>query len=125
MVTKEVKNVMVGGLAGTAFDLVIDFPLVYTLGYVPTWEYRDAEGRYVWGVGLGDALTASIGAGLYIGGRMRSEVLEYMGLGWLLALGIIKLGELYNYLKQLYPVPTTPPLAVGATSTAVGKYLVT
>lgn len=97
-----------GALAGTLFDLIIDFPLS-DIGAAYAWVVRDAEGRYVWGIGSGDVLGYVVGGGLWLAGNffVKGKVgsnLKDAGLGWLLALTSIKIGELYNYLKEVRPV---------------------
>jgi hypothetical protein len=67
------KWVPIGALAGTAFDLLIDFPLSDAGAYY-AWVIRDAEGRYVWGVGTGDVLGAAVGGGLAVAGKSLEEV---------------------------------------------------
>jgi hypothetical protein len=98
------KWVAIGALAGTAFDLVIDFPLS-DAGALYAWVIRDAQGRYVWGVGTGDVLGAAVGGGLALAGKiLKKTTLKDLGLGWLLGLGCIKIGELYNYLTAVKPI---------------------
>ncbi len=104
-----------GALAGTVFDLLIDFPL-YKLGAFYAWVIRDREGRYVWGVGTGDVLGAAVGGGLFLAGEyFLKGALKNAGLGWLLALGCIKISELYHTLKAYYPIE---PIELGKSVSA-------
>jgi hypothetical protein len=97
-------STVIGAVSGTVFDLLIDFPLS-DLGAYYAWQIRDAAGRYVWGVGTGDLLGAAIGSGLTAAGHfLKIGDLKEAGLGWLLALGCIKLSELYTYLTAIKPV---------------------
>jgi hypothetical protein len=104
----EWKPLVGGALAGTVFDLAIDFPLS-SVGALYAWQFRDAQGRYVWGIGTGDILGAALGSGLVLVGKYAlkgkrlSSALKDAGLGWLLALGCIKIAELYTYLGTVYP----------------------
>lgn len=99
-----------GALGGTVFDLIIDFPLS-DAGLLGAWQIRDAEGRYIWGIGTGDILGLGIGGGLTLGGHFLAEKgkpvgekLRNAGIGWLLALTCIKIAELYGYLTTIRPV---------------------
>jgi hypothetical protein len=108
-------SIVGGALTGTAFDLLIDFPLS-EVGALYALQIRDAEGRYVWGIGTGDVLGAAIASGLALGGHYLAvrektaagEDLKNAGLGWLLALGSIKISELYSYLTTIKPVIPKP-----------------
>jgi hypothetical protein len=111
---KEWVPIVEGALTGTIFDLLIDFPLS-EVGALYAWQIKDAEGRYVWGIGTGDVLGAVIASGLALGGHYletkgetTGEALKNAGLGWLLALGSIKIGELYGYLTTIKPVVIKP-----------------
>jgi len=112
----EWKPLVAGALAGTAFDLAIDFPLS-DVGAYYAWVFRDAEGRYVWGIGTGDILGVALGSGLILVGKYAlkgewlSSALKDAGLGWLLALGCIKIAELYGYLTTIRPIS---PVALGS-----------
>lgn len=99
-----------GALGGTVFDLLIDFPLS-DAGLFGAWRFRDAEGRYMWGIGTGDLLGFGIGGALTFGGhllakrgRPRGETIRNAGIGWLLGLTCIKIAELYGYLTTIKPI---------------------
>jgi len=99
------RHIFLGALAGTGFDLFIDYGVQAAMGYVPSLVIRDSEGNYVWGVGLGDLLGALTATGTWwVGKRKFKQSLKDAGFGWLLALGSIKIAELYGYLRKLYPV---------------------
>jgi hypothetical protein len=107
---KEWIPIVEGALSGTIFDLLIDFPLS-KIGAYYAWQIKDPEGRYIWGIGTGDIIGATIASGLALGGHylatvgeLTGEALKNAGLGWLLALGSIKIGELYLYLKEIMPI---------------------
>lgn len=116
----EWKPLVGGALAGTVFDLAIDFPLS-SVGAYYAWQFRDAQGRYVWGIGSGDMLGAAIAGGLMLVGKYALEgkglgsALKDAGLGWLLALGCLKIGELYGYLATVRPIS---PVTLGTKWTA-------
>ena len=103
------KHTMLGGIVGAVFDLLIDFPLDQA-GIFYIYEIKDKEtGAWIWGFGLGDILGAVAGGIVtYYGHAKKNKAAFDAGLGWLLALGAIKISELYSYLRVLYPV--TPKL---------------
>lgn len=100
------KYTLLGGLAEVGAHLSLSHVLKYTVGGNPVFQIRDAQGIYVWGVGGDNIINASIGAGLYLVGRKtgRDKLLR-MGEGWLFALGITKLSELWLYLTAIDPIP--------------------
>ena len=108
----DLKNTVLGLVAGTVFDAVIDVPLD-SAGLLQAWVIRDPNGIYVWGVGTGDMLTAGVGAGITVAGRyMNMKYLKEAGLGWLLALGLTKLGELVGYLRRKWEAPAVAAMPV-------------
>lgn len=94
----ELKNIVVGGLAGTVFDMVIAIPLD-AAGLYHAIDFRDADDVYIWGIGTGDVLTAAVGGIMALAGeQIKNEDLKEAGLGWLLSIGLFKLGELGGYI---------------------------
>lgn len=89
------KEIALGGLAATLTDLAIDIPLSQA-GILYTVEFRDDQGRYIWGYGLGDGLI-DLAGGLLLAFKVK----EKFALGWLLAHGLLKLGELYGYIATV------------------------
>lgn len=110
MVDKTIKNVALGALGGITTDAFIDVPIAQAIGYVPAIQFHEGlnpNNPYIWGIGLGDLITAAIGAGLiWYGGKRKASVKE-AGYGWLLGLGTDKLVEFYNYVRtKLPPAPS-------------------
>lgn len=104
---KKTKEMIVGGVAGAVTDTVIDFPIAQLFGgKMPSIQIYDANG-YFFGVGAGDAVTATSGLALYLYGRKRNQQVENVGKGWLLAWGLLKGAELisaiYDRLKIMFP----------------------
>ena len=106
------KFTLVGGLAEVGAHLGLSHALKYTIGSNPVIQFKDDQGRYVWGVGADNLINAGIGAGLYFVGRQKdSKKLKAIGEGWLFALGITKLSELWLYFTAIDPIPETPILS--------------
>ena len=105
------KFTLIGGLAEVGAHLGLSHALKYTIGSNPVVQIKDEQGRYIWGVGADNLINAGIGAGLYFVGRQKdSKKLKSMGEGWLFALGITKLSELWLYFSAIDPIPETPLL---------------
>lgn len=102
------KFALIGGLAEVGAHLGLSHALKYTVGTNYVIQFKDEQGRYVWGVGADNLINAGIGAGLYFVGRRKgNRKLKSMGEGWLFALGITKLSELWLYLTAVDPIPET------------------
>lgn len=100
-------NVGLGALGGITSDLLIDIPLS-AAGLLKALEWKDAQGRWIWGIGTGDVVNFAAGAGMAIAGvELKKKDLTEAGLGWLLAAGISKVSELYGYLSYLFNVHVT------------------
>ena len=109
------KFTLIGGLAEVGAHLGLSHVLKYTIGTNYVMQFKDAQGRYIWGVGADNLINAGIGAGLYlIGRRSGRDNLKSMGEGWLFALGITKLSELWLYLTAIDPIPETQILSSGS-----------
>lgn len=118
----DVKNVILGALAGTVFDMTIDIPLDQA-GLLASWDIADDLGNYVWGVGTGDIFCAGIGVGMTALGEfaLKNKSLKEAGLGWLVALGLHKLAEFGSYIwwnmykgMKLVPTPILGSVATGS-----------
>ena len=109
------KFTLVGGLAEVGAHLGLSHALKYTIGSNPVIQFKDAQGRYIWGVGTDNIINAAIGAGLYFVGRRSDRKnlknLKSIGEGWLFALGITKLSELWLYFTAIDPIPETQILS--------------
>lgn len=102
------KFTLIGGLAEVGAHLGLSHVLKYTIGTNYVIQFKDAQGRYVWGIGADNLINAGIGTGMYLIGRRKdSQKLKSMGEGWLFALGITKLSELWLYLTAIDPIPET------------------
>jgi hypothetical protein len=127
----ELFPLVSGALGGTAFDLLIDFPLDKA-GLLYAWQARDSEQRYIWGIGTGDLLSGAVGAIMTAAGTLLAgkgtareqaiaSAIRDAGLGWLLSLTTTKLAELYGYLTTIWPV-TIKPLFGSASSFSSARF---
>ncbi len=109
------KYTIIGGLAEVGAHLSLSHVMKYTVGSNYVMQFKDAQGKYVCGVGADNLINAGIGAGLYlVGRRSGKEKLKSMGEGWLFALGVTKLSELWLYFTAIDPIPETPMLGGSA-----------
>lgn len=109
---KKTEHMILGGVASAGFDTLIDYPLAQLLGgKLPVIQIRDLEGRYIWGVGLGDITGAGVGTALYLLGKKNKAVRNF-GVGWLLSLGVYKATEflriIHERVNEMFPYIPEP-----------------
>lgn len=92
--TMKLEGFAVAGLAATIADMLIDIPLFHA-DILYAVKIQDAEGKYIWGYGLGDAIIDLLGVAMTTG---KLGVPSTFGLCWLLTHGFLKLAELAGYL---------------------------
>jgi len=97
----KLENVILGLLGGATSDLIIDFPLDY-VGAFKTWDFLDADGVWIWGISTSEIINLLAGAAMVLLGGKKNKSIQEAGFGWLLSIGIIKLSEIYHYLRYLW-----------------------
>jgi len=107
------ENLLIGALGSTITDLVID----YVLSKVGAWyavQFFDSSDRKIWGYGSGDAVVDGVGATLLLAGHFTKDIAyKEIGIAWLLTHGMIKLSELYNYIRNISGIEySSPPYKV-------------
>lgn len=102
MANSTFQHIMVGAFAGEVVDLAAD-PLVAQLTpdkKVPAIVFRDKFGNFMWGLGLGDAITFLTGGAVYAYGAWKKKTsIKETGLGWLGGAALVKLAELGGWLN--------------------------
>lgn len=89
----EFEEFITGGLVGAVSDILIDVPLS-RMGAFYTVTIVEQGGAWIWGFGTGDAI--NIIAGLLIWMGVIPQIPSEFGLGYLFAVIIAKLSELYT-----------------------------
>lgn len=97
----KLENLIFGLLGGATSDLLIDFPLDY-VGAFKTWDFLDANGIWIWGISTSEIINLLAGVAMVLFGGKKHKAIQEAGIGWLLSIGIIKLSELYSYLRYLW-----------------------
>ena len=112
------KEIALGELAATLTDLLIDIPLSKA-GMLYAVEFRDDQGRFIWGYGSGDLLI-DLAGGLMLAFKVKKN----FALGWLLAHGLLKLGELYGYIRDTMGITpkTIGPLKFRQRLTTIDRF---
>jgi len=112
-----VRDIALGGLGTTGAYLTLGIPLS-KLGMYYYIPITDAEGNWIWGYGLDDAINELIGLALASG---KLGVSSDVGLGWLLVHGLIKLSEFYIAIKRIFDITGKPLLTYRPRLTRMGQ----
>ena len=102
------ENLLIGALGSAVADLFIDI-LLSKIGALTAIEFHDSSDRYIWGYGTGDAVVDGVGITMFAVGQYAKKMkYKEIGVAWLLTHGMIKLSELYGYIRDLLGITYTP-----------------
>lgn len=101
MTNSTLKHIMLGAVSEEVTRNLSMYGLGKAGAYYNT--YVEHNGKYIWGIGTNDVLSAAIGGALALGGKGKYKE---MGYGWLLGLGLVKLvaEPLYGLIMAYDPV---------------------
>jgi len=102
------ENLLIGALGSTVADLFIDI-ILSKIGALTAIVFYDSSDRRIWGYGTGDAVVDGAGITMFAVGQFAKKAkYKEIGVAWLLTHGMIKLSELYSYIRALTGITYTP-----------------